>query len=144
MNNLYINGIEIGVVSLVLNDTSNEILVGFSKENRGWTLPGGHVEPGEKLEKSIIRETLEEIGIEIEILKMLDAQELIYTRDNGNKRHVIVFPFIVKIKSDQNINADNIEFSEVKWANFDEAEDILNKHYKKTIPELKKWLQEKK
>ncbi|HNY25459.1 MAG TPA: NUDIX hydrolase [Alphaproteobacteria bacterium] len=144
MSDSYVNGIEIGVVSLVLNDTNDKILLGLSKENRGWTLPGGHLEPGETLEQSIIRETKEEVQIEIDVLKILDVTELIYTRDNGDKRHVLIFPFVTKIKSGQIIKPDNIEFSEVKWANFDDAENILNKHYKKTIPMLKKWLQEKK
>lgn len=142
MSTSYPSGIEIGVISLVLNDRQDEILVGLSMEKRGWTLPGGHLEFGETLENAIIRETKEEANIDIDVLKILGVQELIYTRDNGENRHVLVFPAITIIKTEQIIKPDGLEFSEIKWVSFDDAENILNKHYKKTIPELKKWLQE--
>jgi 8-oxo-dGTP pyrophosphatase MutT (NUDIX family) len=34
---------------------------------RAWVLPGGHIDLGESLEQGVIRELLEETGIEIEI-----------------------------------------------------------------------------
>lgn len=40
-------------------------------DTRNWTLPGGKLERGETLEQGIIREMLEETGLNTEIVKML-------------------------------------------------------------------------
>ena len=138
---IYPAGIEIGVLSIPLND-SGQILICKSNEGRGWTFAGGHLEVGEKIEHCLARETLEELGIEIDIFGRLDFIELIYTRGNGDGRHVIVVPFVTRIRPDQEIKLDGKEISEVKWVSLDDAESSLNKHYVKCIAPLRNWLQE--
>ena len=46
----------------------NEILL-IKGPMRGWEMPGGQVEEGESLKDAAIRETKEETGIDIEVLK---------------------------------------------------------------------------
>lgn len=38
--------------------------------NRGWELPGGHLEPGETIPECVIREVKEETGIDVEIIEL--------------------------------------------------------------------------
>lgn len=57
----------VSAATIVLNN-KNEILL-IKGPKRGWEIPGGQVEEGESLEKAAIRETKEETGIDIKILK---------------------------------------------------------------------------
>jgi 8-oxo-dGTP pyrophosphatase MutT (NUDIX family) len=57
----------VSAATIVLNE-QNEILL-IKGPRRGWEMPGGQVEEGESLKEAAIRETLEESGIEIEVVK---------------------------------------------------------------------------
>jgi 8-oxo-dGTP diphosphatase len=57
----------VSAATIVLNE-QNEILL-IKGPRRGWEMPGGQVEEGESLKDAAIRETLEESGIEIEVVK---------------------------------------------------------------------------
>lgn len=53
--------------AIVLNE-KNEILL-INGPDRGWEMPGGVVELGESLSQAAIRETKEESGVDIEIIR---------------------------------------------------------------------------
>jgi 8-oxo-dGTP diphosphatase len=57
----------VSAAAIILNN-NNEILL-IKGPRRGWEMPGGQVEEGESLAQAAIRETKEESGIEIEIIK---------------------------------------------------------------------------
>ncbi|MFC3801463.1 NUDIX hydrolase [Cohnella sp. GCM10012308] len=57
----------VSAASIVIND-KNELLL-IKGPRRGWEMPGGQVEVGESLSQAAIRETKEESGIDIEIIK---------------------------------------------------------------------------
>ena len=57
----------VSAATIVLND-QNEILL-IKGPLRGWEMPGGQVEEGESLKEAAIRETKEETGIDVEIIK---------------------------------------------------------------------------
>jgi 8-oxo-dGTP diphosphatase len=57
----------VSAAAIVIND-HNELLL-IKGPRRGWEMPGGQVEEGESLAQAAIRETKEESGIEIEIIK---------------------------------------------------------------------------
>lgn len=57
----------VSAATIVLNDQQEILLI--KGPRRGWEMPGGQVEVGESLEDAAIRETMEESGIEIEIIK---------------------------------------------------------------------------
>ncbi|MBB6733606.1 NUDIX hydrolase [Cohnella zeiphila] len=57
----------VSAAAIVLNDR-NEILL-IKGPRRGWEMPGGQVEEGESLTQAAIRETKEEAGVDIEIIR---------------------------------------------------------------------------
>jgi 8-oxo-dGTP diphosphatase len=57
----------VSAATIVINE-QNQILL-IKGPRRGWEMPGGQVEEGESLKDAAIRETKEETGIDVEILK---------------------------------------------------------------------------
>ena len=55
-----------------------------------WSLPGGGVELGETLEQSIVREMLEETGLEIEVGPVIEVFDRITRDDDGEVRYHFV------------------------------------------------------
>jgi site-specific DNA-methyltransferase (adenine-specific) len=62
--------IMVGAATLVLNDRG-ELLMLLRSDNGRWGIPGGALEPGECLEETAQRETLEETGLRVEGLHLL-------------------------------------------------------------------------
>lgn len=57
----------VSTATIVLDDQGDILLIKGPK--RGWEMPGGQVEEGESLKEAAIRETKEETGIDVEVLK---------------------------------------------------------------------------
>jgi ADP-ribose pyrophosphatase YjhB (NUDIX family) len=56
-----------------------------------WSLPGGHIEPGETAYSAALRELREETGVEAEIAGLLDLHEVILRRpDGGLVAHYVI------------------------------------------------------
>lgn len=57
----------VSAATIVINKEDKILLIKGPK--RGWEMPGGQVEEGESLKNAAIRETKEETGIDIEVIK---------------------------------------------------------------------------
>lgn len=57
----------VSAAAIIVNE-NNEILL-IRGPRRGWEMPGGQVEEGESLAQAAIRETKEEAGVDIEIVR---------------------------------------------------------------------------
>lgn len=66
---MIISPMHIVTASAVVLNQENRIQL-LNGPKRGWEIPGGRVEEGESLTSAVIRETKEDTGIEIEIIKL--------------------------------------------------------------------------
>ncbi len=107
-----------------------------------WAMTGGSVRKGENALEALKRETLEELGIELDVEKAIKIQHY----KTGN---VWLEEYIVE----QDINLENItmqteEVSEVKFATYDEIEKIYQKNlfiknrWEFVKEEIKKYIQQ--
>jgi 8-oxo-dGTP diphosphatase len=58
----------VSAAAIVINENNKILLIKGPK--RGWEMPGGQVEEGESLSDAVVRETKEESGVEIEVIKI--------------------------------------------------------------------------
>ena len=79
------------------------------------TLPGGLVEPGERLSEAALRELREEVGAEAEIIGFNGHAERIDRDDDGRvKRHYVIASFISRWISGE--PEPGPEAGEIVWA----------------------------
>ena len=62
-----------------------------------WTVPGGAIELGEKTVEALHREILEEVGIRLKNVKLLDIYDAIF-RDEGDRirYHYVIIEFLAE------------------------------------------------
>jgi 8-oxo-dGTP diphosphatase len=71
-----------------------------------WEFPGGKVNEGESLEACLQRELLEELTIDVTIVKKLPESEYQYPAFN-----ITLYPFICKIKSGEIILKEHADYA---------------------------------
>ena len=108
------------VGALILNSKGEMLLVRSVKWGDVYTVAGGHVELGETLEAALKREIREEVGLEIEILKLLIVQQAIYSKDFFRPRHFIFFDYLCRSAGDRP-RVDGVEIQSCAWVRPEEA-----------------------
>ena len=64
-------GFKIRVTGVLIQQDALLLLKQRVNPERGWSLPGGRVEPGETLETAMVREMREETGLSVRIKRLL-------------------------------------------------------------------------
>jgi 8-oxo-dGTP diphosphatase len=96
-----------------------------------WVLPGGGVEVGESLEKTLEREISEELGVGCDVGKLVAVGELI-----TSNRHVVDFFFAGKLARFEGFTINHEEgIGEIRWVDPSEI-GKMNFHPKEIIATL--------
>jgi 8-oxo-dGTP diphosphatase len=95
--------------SILLVERGREPLKGL------WSLPGGVVEAGEKLEEAIRREVLEETGLIVQTLRVFEIFERIMRDEQGRPEyHYVLIDYVCSVQGGLLAPADDVANAE--WA----------------------------
>lgn len=108
------------VVYRIIHDELRFLLI-KNKRSAHWGFPKGHVEPGETLEQTAIREVLEETGIHIRILPDFSYKSE-YTIQGKVEKSVVIF--LAGTKDVQTI-IQREEIDDYIWLAYDRAVEML-------------------
>ncbi len=134
----------VGVGALILQGGRLLLVKRGSQPGLGkWSIPGGLVELGENVRDAMVRETREEVGLEVEAVRLIDVFDSITRDEKGDVQyHFVVVNFFVRVVGGSLQTASDI--LEAAWVPIDEVEecdltDLFRRFFEKhheTIREL--------
>jgi 8-oxo-dGTP diphosphatase len=102
----------------VVRDDAGRVLLIRRGDGRGWSLPGGLMEPGEQIADCIVREVYEETGLEIAPVRIVgiysDPMHTHVTYPNGDEVHFVSTTFECRVVGGT-LRADGDESLEVAY-----------------------------
>jgi 8-oxo-dGTP diphosphatase len=112
----------VGVGAVVL-DAGRVLLVRRAHEplKDEWSLPGGAVELGETTESAVVREVLEETGLDVEIGPLVEAVSRITSDASGRvEYHFVIVDYLCRATG--GVLACASDASAVEWAPIDDLD----------------------
>lgn len=104
-----------GAHAIIFNSEGHVLLLKRTYGNKGWSLPGGGVEPGETIHDALFREFREELGVEVkdEVLTGVYYHSILNTQ-------AAIFKCTLPEEAEINLSS---EHSDYKWAHFSELSE---------------------
>lgn len=115
------------VGAFILDPAGRFLFIRSHKWPGSYTVPGGHVELGERLVEALVREVKEETALDVYDPEFLCFQEFIYDDAFWKRRHFIFFDFACR--TDSTAVQLNDEAQEYLWIRPEEALDLLLEPY---------------
>lgn len=106
--------VEVVTGPLILNKKGEAFLIRSPKWGDAYLFPGGHIEEGETIFDSVIREAEEETGLKILPKYIVNAGERIFDPEFHRKAHLIYFHLVCEALTEE-VKADTREVSEYIW-----------------------------
>lgn len=139
-NNLYkkiLENVPVLCIDFVLvND--GKILLTYRTEEPAkdqWWIQGGRVHKNEKLIDTVRRKAKEEIGIEVEIVRIIGVYEIMFEQGAFNLPvHDVAICFLVKPKNDAKVTLDSTH-QEYKWIS--KIDNDLHPYVKEVLSDSK-------
>lgn len=112
--------VKIRAIALVLHEGS-VLLVAARKLADAWVLPGGTLEPGEKLTAAVEREVLEETGIYVTTQRLVAYREVWWA-----DRDMTELYFLAELSPQVDVNPDIIlEQRDIRWQPLDQLDQLV-------------------
>ena len=130
----------IGVAAVLIeNDRVTLVRRGRAPAYGEWSLPGGAVELGETLENAVIREVIEEIGLEVEVLELVAVLDRIFLDKEGQIQfHYVILDFLCReLGGELLASSDAMSCAQVPLFALDEykltkeTKEVINRAYQR-------------
>lgn len=73
-----------------------------------WSLPGGHIEPGEAARAAALREVREETAVEAEIVGLVDVHDVVLNAADGTLRaHYLIVVFAARWRAGEPVAGED-------------------------------------
>jgi len=125
---------EATVGALVVNEKEEILLVRSYKWGTRYTVPGGHIELGERSEMAVKREIKEEVGLDVEPVKLLLVQEAVYPEDYIKHEHYIFLDYLCRTNSSR-VTLDGKEIQEYVWTTPSDAVQLNLESFTRNLVE---------
>ena len=130
----------VGVGALIIKNGKLLLVKRGAMPGQGrWSIPGGLVELGERVQDTVVREVKEECCLDIEVERLIDVfDSIIRDKKERIQYQFVVVNFLAKIKGGILKNADDV--LEARWVPLNEVEKynltdsfraFFQKHYEK-------------
>jgi nucleoside triphosphatase len=111
---------EATVGALVANSKGEVLIVRSNKWSNKYTVPGGHIELGERAEDAIKREVKEETGLDVNHVRLLLVQEAIFPANYYKHEHFVFMDYLCRSLNSE-VKLDGRELQEYVWIKPDNA-----------------------
>jgi ADP-ribose pyrophosphatase YjhB (NUDIX family) len=114
----------------VIFDDRQRVLLGLRGDNRLWGIPAGQMELGETPAGTAIRETYEEIGLQVLVRKLLGVYtgaDALHGYPDGNQVQVAGARFLAEVVGGA-LNPDGYETLDAQWFDVNDLPPMVLRH----------------
>lgn len=110
----------VGVGAVIVRD-NQVVLIRRGKPPKAgeWSLPGGGIELGETTEQAILREVLEETGLQVDLGPLVDTVDYIETGAGGIKYHYVLIDYLAHYRAGTLVSGSDA--ADARFFSFDDA-----------------------
>jgi ADP-ribose pyrophosphatase YjhB (NUDIX family) len=104
----------VGVGGVVVHENRVLLVQRGTEPLKGqWTIPGGLIDVGETLREAVIREVLEETGLAIEPIELIELLDRIHREDQRVRYHYVIADYLCRLVSGKPLAASDA--AAVRW-----------------------------
>jgi nucleoside triphosphatase len=109
----------------------------FLAQSERWggrfSVPGGHIEFGERAEDVVVREVREETGLKVTPEVLLLVQQAIFPKEFAERDHFIFLDYLCRLSGPQRVRLDARELQGSRWVTPNEALNLELEPYTRTL-----------